>query len=465
MKKIKEVLPVMPDLSYVKDYFDLRIEEIEETSLQFRGKELEVIKRNFERGGFLRVYKNGHWLSISFNDVESQINKENIDKLLKNSELLKEKEGNLIFLFPKEDKRSYKIIDQEELLNYKFDLLRKYNNILLSHPKIVTTNAIYNDRLVRKIFYSKEGREIDYTIFYYTIYLVAVSRDGNNICDYGLGIGRSKILEGEVSIKELLKDLDNREREVEEIVKIAVDLLSAESVVGGTYDVIIDQRLTGVFAHEAFGHLSEADHIYTNEKLRKLMALGNQYGIEELTIVDDPLLINERGSYLYDDEGTEAKKKYLLKEGRIAGHLHSKETAAKMNEELTGNARSISYRYPPIVRMSNTYIEPRDKSFEELLSLLDNGLYICGARGGQTELENFSFASQYAYEVKKGKLGKMIKDVTICGNVFETLKNIKGIGNDLKIFGGSCGKANQYPLPVGDGGPHILIKNVIIGGR
>ncbi|MEO0119366.1 MAG: TldD/PmbA family protein, partial [candidate division WOR-3 bacterium] len=365
----------------------------------------------------------------------------------------------------KEDKRSYKIIDQEELLNYKFDLLRKYNNILLSHPKIVTTNAIYNDRLVRKIFYSQEGREIDYTIFYYSIHLVAISREGNNICDYGLGIGRSRVLEGEVCIKELLKDLENKEEEVEKIVKIAVDLLSAEPVAGGIYDVIIDQRLAGVFAHEAFGHLSEADHIYTNEKLKKLMAIGNQYGIEELTIVDDPQLPNERGSYLYDDEGTEAKKTYLIKEGKIAGHLHSKETAAKMEEGLTGNARSISYRHPPIVRMSNTYIEPRGKSFEELLSLLDNGLYVCGARGGQTELENFSFASQYAYEVKKGKLGKMIRDVTICGNVFETLKNIKGIGNDLKIYGGSCGKGSQYPLPIGDGGPHILIKNVIIGGR
>lgn len=458
-------MPVMLDLSYVKDYFDLRIEESETTSLQFRGKELEVIQRNFERGGFLRIFKKGNWLSSSFNDVESQINKENIDNLLKDAELLKPKESSLTFLFPKEDKRIYKIIEQEELLNYKFDLLRKYNNILLSHPKIVTTNALYHDRLVRKIFYSKEGRKIDYTIFYYTIYLVAVSRDGNNICDYGIGVGRSRVLEDEVSIKELLKDLENKEEEVEKIVKIVVDLLSAEPVVGGIYDVIIDQRLAGVFAHEAFGHLSEADHIYTNEKLKKLMTIDNQYGIEELTIIDDPLLPNERGSYLYDDEGTEAKKTYLLKEGKIAGHLHSKETSAKMGEELTGNARSISYRHPPIVRMSNTYIEPRDKSFEELLSLLDNGLYVCGARGGQTELENFSFASQYAYEVKKGKLGKMIRDVTICGNVFETLKNIKGIGNDLKIHGGSCGKGSQYPLPIGDGGPHILIKNVIIGGR
>jgi len=458
-------MPVMPDLSYVKDYFDLRIEESETTSLQFRGKELEVIQRNFERGGFLRIFKRGNWLSASFNDVEKQINRENVEILLKDAELLRPKEGNLTLLLPKEDKRSYKLIDQEELLNYKFDLLRKYNNILLSHPKIVTTNAIYNDRLVRKIFYSKDGREIDYTIFYYSIYLVAISRDGNNICDYGLGIGRSRVLEDGVSIKELLKDLENKEEEIEKIVKIAVDLLSAEPVVGGIYDVIIDQRLAGVFAHEAFGHLSEADHIYTNEKLKKLMAIGNQYGIEELTIVDDPQLPNERGSYLYDDEGTEAKKTYLIKEGKIAGHLHSKETAAKMGEELTGNARSISYRHPPIVRMSNTYIEPRDKSFEELLSLLDNGLYVCGARGGQTELENFSFASQYAYEVKKGKLGKMIRDVTICGNVFETLKNIKGIGNDLKIYGGSCGKGSQYPLPIGDGGPHILIKNVIIGGR
>uniref|UniRef100_A0A7V3ZVG1 TldD/PmbA family protein n=1 Tax=candidate division WOR-3 bacterium TaxID=2052148 RepID=A0A7V3ZVG1_UNCW3 len=465
MKKIKGVMPVMPDLSYIKDYFDLRIEESETTLLQFRGKELETLQRNFERGGFLRIFKNGNWLSTSFNDVEKYLNKKSVDKLIKDGERLKAKEGKLIFLSPKVDKKAYSLIEENELLAYKFDLLRKYNNILLSSEKIITTNAIYNDRLVKKIFYSSEGRELEYTLFYYSLYLVAISKEGNIICDYGISFSGSKILEGKVSLKEILKNLENKEQDVEAAVKIAVDLLKAESVVGGIYDVLIDQRLAGVFAHEAFGHLSEADHIYGNEKLKQLMAIGQKYGIEELSIVDDPTLKDLRGSYLYDDEGVEGKKTYLLKEGKISGHLHSKETAAKMNEEVSGNARSISYRYPPIVRMSNTYIEPRDKSFEELLSLLNNGLYVCGARGGQTELENFSFASQYAYEVKNGKIGKMVKDVTICGNVFETLKNIKAIGNDLKFFGGSCGKSAQYPLPVSDGGPHILIKNVIIGGR
>ena len=75
-------MPVMPDLSYIKDYFDLRIEESETTLLQFRGKELETLQRNFERGGFLRIFKNGNWLSTSFNDVEKYLNKESVDKLI-----------------------------------------------------------------------------------------------------------------------------------------------------------------------------------------------------------------------------------------------------------------------------------------------------------------------------------------------------------------------------------------------
>jgi TldD protein len=138
-----------------------------------------------------------------------------------------------------------------------------------------------------------------------------------------------------------------------------------------------------------------------------------------------------------------------------------------MNEKPTGNARALGYANEPIVRMTNTYMEPRDYSFEQMLSEVENGIYAIGALGGQTNMEMFTFSAEEAYMIEGGKIKEKIRDVVLTGNVFETLMNIDAIGNDLNIYGGlgGCGKGGQSPLRVSDGGPHVRIRNVVIGGR
>jgi TldD protein len=201
--------------------------------------------------------------------------------------------------------------------------------------------------------------------------------------------------------------------------------------------------------------------------MEKLMKLGKRFGKDELCIVDDASLLLEAGSYFYDDEGVSAGKTYLIKNGIFSHRLHSRETAAKMNEGVTGNARAINYNFEPIVRMSNTYLEPRNLTFEEIIQDVKYGIYAKGYLGGNTDCEMFTFSAQYAYLIKNGKIDKLIRDVILTGNVFDTLMNIEAIGNDLVLFGGlgGCGKNNQVPLPVSCGGPHIKIKDVIIGGK
>ena len=145
---------------------------------------------------------------------------------------------------------------------------------------------------------------------------------------------------------------------------------------GDEYTVILDPILAGVFAHEAFGHLSESDFVYQNENLQQVMVLGKRFGGKHLNIIDDPTIPNLRGSYKYDDEGTPTRKTCLLREGILEGRLHSRETAAKMEERVTGNARAINYLYSPIVRMSNTFIAPGSASFEGMLSDIEEGVYV-----------------------------------------------------------------------------------------
>ncbi len=245
-----------------------------------------------------------------------------------------------------------------------------------------------------------------------------------------------------------------------------MELLSAQPVKGGEYTVILDPKLAGVFAHEAFGHLSEADHVYENQKLREIMILGKRFGRDHLNIVDGAAVPGLRGSFKYDDEGTPAHKTYLIKDGILVGRLHSRETAGKMGETPTGNARAINHLHRPIVRMTNTYIEPGSVSFDDMIADIKLGVYAVDSYGGQTSMEMFTFTAGQGYMIRQGKIAEPVRNVTLTGNVFTTLMNIDAIGKDLIMVegGGGCGKGGQMPLPVSDGSPHIRITRCVVGG-
>jgi len=440
------------------DYADIRLEESEQARIVYRGRDLDEIGRAFERGGCIRVFHHGNWGSASFNQVDDSLKElardvaAQVEAMPPRPETLGEMPPftDCVSLPEAEDPRRVPLAE-------KHALIRRYNDILLKTAGITTTLSMYHDVFRETAFLSTDDRYITQESVYTGFSCRAVARDGANVQDYSDSFGKTQ---GFASLK-------NREPVVERIAKVALDLLKAEPVPAGVYNVIIDPLLAGVFAHEAFGHLSEADFLAGNERLLELMRMGTRYGVDELTIVDDGTMPGERGSYRFDDEGTESGRTELIKDGVIAGHLHDRQSARRMGETPTGNARAVSYRFAPIVRMSNTFIQPRSANIEDMMDSLAHGLYVAGSRGGMTELESFTFASQYAWLVEHGRKTKLVRDVTLSGNVFETLKNIDAIGDDLELHGGlgGCGKEGQMPLPVSDGGPHIRVKDVVVGGK
>jgi len=181
-------------------------------------------------------------------------------------------------------------------------------------------------------------------------------------------------------------------------------------------------------------------------------------------VVDDPTLPGKFGSYIYDDEGIKARKVEIIKDGILKEYLLDRETAAFFGLEPNGHGRAQSYNYQPLVRMSNTYIEPRDWSFEEMLEEVKNGLYLIGDKGGQVDIANgtFMFGAKEGYIIENGEIKTPIRDVALSGKILDVLKNIRAIGNDLKIeFPGYCGKGQW--VSVDDGGPHILTR-ALVGG-
>jgi TldD protein len=203
--------------------------------------------------------------------------------------------------------------------------------------------------------------------------------------------------------------------------------------------------------------------------MKRLMQLGKRFGPDILNVIDDGSIPGQLGTHKYDFEGVRTRKNYLIKDGMLVGRLHSRETAAKMGEHPTGNARSVSYQYPPIVRMTNTYIDKGTASFRDIIKDVGLGVYALDCVGGQTALEMFTFSAAYGYMIRDGQIAELVRDVVLTGNVFETLMNIDMLSDEVGWNPGvgphGCGKGEQHSLKVGFGGPHVRVRNVLVGGR
>ena len=438
------------------DYIEAHFEESQATSITYRGERLEEISRARNCGGNIRALVQGSWGFVSFSRLDGLRDK--VALAVEEAKLAGREPFNLFPTKPVVDtvvsqlKRDATTIP----LATKKELLDNYNDIMLSSPKVQSSRINYRDGRRQRTFANSEGSYIEQAKTDLALRLTAIAREDSEVQQAGLSLGSN----GEFSAVEGLHE------QAREIARRAAALLSAPQVKGGEYTVILDPILAGTFAHEAFGHLSESDHVYQNEDLRRIMVLGKGFGGKHLNIVDNPTISNLRGSYKYDDEGTSAKKTYLIREGVLEGRLHSRETAAKMAETATGNARAINHLFPPIVRMSNTFIEPGSVSFEEMLGDVEEGVYVKNWYGGTTSLEMFTFSAGEACMIRRGKLAELLRPVVLIGNVFTTLHNIDAIGTDLEMNqGGGCGKAGQAPLPVSTGSPHIRIRHCVVGGR
>lgn len=437
------------------DYIELHFEESETTRIGYRGRELDSTGSYTSVGGNVRALVRGGWGFVSFDQLSGLRRK--VELAVEQARLVAGGGSELAPLEPalsiteavvKKDPSTIPLVAKKELLD-------EYNDVIWSTPGIQTSTIGYADSRRRTVFANSEGSYIQQGKVDISIRFGIVAREGSEVQQVGLSLGGN----GDFGVVERLHD------EVRDAAHRAVEMLSAPRVKGGKYTVVLDPVLAGVFVHEAFGHLSESDFVYENERLREIMVLGRRFGGEHLNIVDDASMPGLRGSYAYDDEGVPATRVYLIRQGVLTGRLHSRETAAKMDEQPTGNARALNYHYPPIVRMSNTFIEPGSISFEDLIGDIKEGVYAKNWYGGTTSMEMFTFSAGEAYMIRNGKVAELVRPVVLSGNVFTTLGNIEAIGNDLEMNqGGGCGKGEQSPLPVSNGSPHIRIRDCLVGG-
>jgi len=442
--------------SHDADYVEVRLDDTATNRIVYRGRELEEIGRIRSFGGNVRALVRGGWGFVSFNEPAEL--RKRVEEAISAAHHVGRETSMLAEVPPVVDSVRLKVKKDPRAipLATKKEMLDRYNERMLSVEGVTSTNIMYSDSHKQVVFASSEGSYIEQERIDVVSRLSATARKNGDVQQASMSLGALNDFSYIEALDEIARHLGER----------AVELLSAPYVKAGTYPVVLDPILAGVFCHEAFGHLSESDFVYENERMKEIMVLGRQFGQPHLNIVDGAAVPGLRGSFRYDDEGVPAQETDLIREGILVGRLHSRETAGKMGERVTGNARAIDYRFPPIVRMTNTYIEPGNMSFKELIADIDEGVYARNWFGGTTSMEMFTFSAGEAYMIRNGKVAELLRPVKLTGNLFTTLINIDALGNDIDFNqGGGCGKGGQMPLPVSNGSPHIRIRDVVVGER
>ena len=301
------------------DYLEIRVEQSEATSLSFRGPQLDGVDRGFALSGGIRACDRGGWSFVTFNGLE-ELNSR-VEEAISQAKLVGQETTQLAPTEAIEDRVTVKLARDPRGVSLadKRKLLEAYNQLLLDYdPRIQTSMSSISDRFATQYFVNSVGSCIIQERLDVSGRFGAIARDESGIVRQGFETVHSRNdFNALVGIEDRVLGAATR----------AVKQLEATSVQGGQYTVILDPYLAGVFIHEAFGHLSEADFVYENQRMQELLTLGKPLGIEQLNVIDDATLENLPGSIKYDDEGVPGQRKYLIKDGILTQRLHSRETA------------------------------------------------------------------------------------------------------------------------------------------
>lgn len=454
-----ELLLKKTDLAKIKkrlsvEYIDVRVEKTDEARVVFQNGDIITAIEKPSVGAFIRVCSDSKWFYLATTNLEK---------------LEQEIEGAVLGLkeMPQLDNKihlpsftgQYKLNRYEEFsyakiaLNDKVELIRGYVPIaqMMEHYKSSTVS--YSDIYKMKYFMASNGNEFQYDFNQGGLVSRITLKDGEHLFE-----DRYQ----KYAVK--FDDLRNLNDEIKDHFLKSKRFLYAKTIPPGKYKVLLSPEIAGVFTHESFGHKSEADFMLGDIKAIKEWEIGKVVSSECVSIIDNGGHENTSGYCPIDDEGYPAQKNYLIKNGKLAGRLHSTQTANVFNEAVTANARAMNFEFEPIVRMTSTYIESGKTTKDEILKLAEGGIYFDGVKYG-TGGSTFTIAPLRGYRIKNGKLDEPVKASVISGSVFDTLKEIEAVGDDFELFSsafGGCGKSEQWLLPVAAGGPTILVSQMQI---
>lgn len=436
-------------------FCDVRTERTRSSLASYLKGELRDLRERDTAGAFVRVYDGRRWYYSSVTDlaaVQGEIDRlarlaTPDPKIAENRTVRNLPSGKTEPCLVKgRDLRSIPLAEKNAFLTSFFPLVA-------AEPAVTMWSCFYSDNFTRKEICNSKGGSL------------VLERQ---LCGARFNLtfseGGKTLQEGANRAANEFADLAGFGADLKSCLAKSLDFLrNSKRVEPGKYTVVLSPLAAGVFAHESFGHKSEADFMLGDEGMLKEWALGKKLGPEFLHITDDGARPGS-GFTPYDDEGSPARRTALIKDGRLAGRLHSARTAAELGEEPTGNARSIGFEFEPIVRMTTTHFEPGNMTKEELFAGVKDGLFIDTIKHG-SGMSTFTIAPSLAYFIKDGKLAGPAQISVISGSVFDTFGQIDAVSDKVELLsfvGGGCGKMEQHPLPVGFGGPYVRVRGMSV---
>jgi len=448
-------------------YADIRLERGHATTLDFRDGVFRELSYGIDEGMGVRVLFKDSWGFASSNDQAQPAVQATFENALSAARALSfSKSGKQTAAIrladapvtAEEFTLKPRINPEDVSIETKKRMVKDAYDAAKAHSALVTSvSVVYLDGYEEQIIATTEGS-------YIVLQQPAVFLRASVVAKRGTLLQEGRESVGAVAGFEFIEAEDPTMIAVKAADK-AVRLLDAELPPAGELPVIMDNRLTGVFMHEALGHAAEADHVLYGESILK-GKVGTAIAYERLTVADDPTIEASHGYYLYDDEGLRSRRTELIKDGVLVSYLHSRETAGRLDAAPTANARAADYSELPIVRMSNTVIEAGGWQFDEMRADIAFGIYAKGMRGGQVDTVKgeFQFSAEEAFLIENGTLTKRLKNVALSGRTLDVLKNIDAIGTEKKRGTiGFCGKDGQ-DVPVSEYAPHVRVTKILVGG-
>jgi len=450
---------IVSDSLLKADDGELYLEFCESESFVYDDQRLKSASFDVSKGFGLRAISNestgyAHSSDINESSLKKASNTVNF--------VTKGNQGSFNSNFSRTNKKLYHDINpiNSSLFSEKVETLKKIDEYARKqNPNVKQVSAALNGEWQVVRIYRPGGILVEDIRPLVRLYISVVLEKNGRLENGSRGTG------GRINYETFLND-SHWQSQVDGAIKQAEINLDSVDAPAGEMDVVLGPGYPGILLHEAIGHGLEGD--FNRKKTSAFSNLmGEKIADENVTVVDDGTIDSRRGSLSIDDEGTPTNCTTLIENGILTGYMQDRLNSRLMGVNPTGNGRRESYAHAPMPRMTNTYMLSGNKSPEEIIKSVKNGLYAVDFGGGQVDITNgkFVFTCTEAYKIKDGKVDQPVKGATLIGSGPEVLKRVKLVGNDSKMDTGTgtCGKDGQS-VPVGVGQPTMLVNNLTVGG-
>lgn len=456
LKKQKPLVRRLVDtLGKTYDYVSCLATDVHGTSIRVNKTVTHVNPSSITEAGYVvKVYNNTIYFEYSFNELNEK-NLENLVENIKNEANKKIRETTISTKVLEEESLIQDFIRKNEGKDFEVNeiiplLQDKVDEYLAKEEKLVNINIAIECNETSKMFISKK-KELTQYYPWTNVSCYVISKKDSIFKDAYSGEGYPNLEEG----------INNLDKVVNYATSIAIELLDATTPTPGVYTIITNPSITGLIAHEAFGHGVEMD-MFVRDRAKSKEYMDKYVASPLITMHDGAASVLSAASYFFDDDGILASDTVIIDKGILKRGISDALSALELGTTPTGNGRRESYKRKSYTRMTNTFFEKGESTLEEMIQSVDNGYMIFDTDNGMEDPKNWGIqcTALYGREIKNGKFtGKIVSPIVMSGYVIDLLTSISMVSTDVVVIGnGSCGKGYKEWVRVSDGGACLKAK-------